>query len=96
MHETVAYAVVEDLPLSWHEYRPDDVPCEGLILRVAGPTDEGVRAIEIWGSEEAWRRSHDDDRVASATPSPSTRRELRVACISAPYPKNPPTTKEER
>jgi hypothetical protein len=92
MYETVAYAVVEDIPVSWHEYLPDDVPRDGLILRVAGPTDEGVRAIEIWDSEEAWRRSQDDSRVPTATAGSSTRRELRVAHLSAP----PPSTSKER
>ena len=28
----------------------------GLILQVAGPTDEGFRMIDIWESEQAWDR----------------------------------------
>ena len=32
-----------------------DAP-EGLILHAAGRTDEGVRIIEVWESEEAWHR----------------------------------------
>jgi hypothetical protein len=47
------YAVVRDTPSSWEEYRlpaaelGTDVP-DGLLIRVAGRTAEGVRAIEIW------------------------------------------------
>jgi hypothetical protein len=58
----VAYAVVEDVPASWADYEElagigDAVP-DGLILHVAGPTDEGFRTIEIWESREAWSRFH--------------------------------------
>ena len=28
----------------------------GLLLHVAGPTEEGFRIIEVWESEAAWRR----------------------------------------
>jgi hypothetical protein len=47
------YAVVRDTPSSWEDYRllaaelGTDVP-DGLLIRVAGRTPEGVRAIEIW------------------------------------------------
>jgi len=57
----MSYAVVEDVAASWESYelvaadfehsRP-----EGLILHAAGRTDEGVRIIEVWESEEAWHR----------------------------------------
>jgi hypothetical protein len=29
---------------------------QGLILHLAGPTDEGFRIIAVWESEEAWQR----------------------------------------
>ena len=32
----------------------------GLILHLAGPTDEGFRIIEVWESEAAWRDHADD------------------------------------
>jgi hypothetical protein len=57
----VAYAVVEDVPASWHDYEcvsaaaVEPLPI-GLILHVAGPTDEGIRIIEVWESERAWER----------------------------------------
>jgi hypothetical protein len=54
------YAVVQDVPASWADYEAlaaiaEPVP-DGLILHVAGPTDEGFRTIEIWESVEASRR----------------------------------------
>jgi hypothetical protein len=57
----VAYAYVQDVASSWEQYQGaaaalvDPLP-DGLILHVAGPTDEGVRIIDVWESEEAWLR----------------------------------------
>jgi hypothetical protein len=81
----MAYAFVEDIPASWEQYEPvdaaiaDPVP-EGLILHVAGPTDDGVRTIEVWETREAWQRFH-DDRVAPAVTSTPTLRELRAVHV---------------
>jgi len=53
------YAIVQDVPASWAHYTAtaagigDPLP-DGLILHVAGPTDEGFRTIEIWETREAW------------------------------------------
>jgi hypothetical protein len=57
----VAYAYVQDVASSWEQYEGVagalvDPPPDGLILHVAGPTDEGVRIIDVWESEEAWQR----------------------------------------
>ena len=57
----VSYAVVQDVPASWHDYErvsaaAIEVVPSGLILHVAGPTDEGVRVIEVWEGERAWER----------------------------------------
>jgi hypothetical protein len=57
----VAYAYVQDVASSWEQYRSVaaalvDPPPDGLILHVAGPTDEGVRIIDVWESDEAWLR----------------------------------------
>jgi hypothetical protein len=55
----VEYAVVQDIPSSWEQYQQltarliDPLP-NGLLLHVAGPTDEGYRVIDIWESETAW------------------------------------------
>lgn len=57
------YVVVQDLAASWQQYVPVEealaaCPPGGLVLHVAGPTDEGVRIIEVWESEEAWEQAH--------------------------------------
>ena len=64
----MSYARVEDVPASWDRYeavaqflRPSP---DGLVLHVAGPTDEGFRIIEVWESEDAWRLF--GDRLESA------------------------------
>jgi hypothetical protein len=55
------FAVVRDTPMSWEGYRQleaelgTDAP-EGLVIRVAGRTPEGVRAIEIWQSDVEFDR----------------------------------------
>jgi hypothetical protein len=55
------YAFVQDVPASWEQYlriaRAIEAGTEaGLILHLAGPTDEGFRIIDVWESETAWRR----------------------------------------
>ena len=71
------YAVVEDVAASWESYELiaadlEGTRPEGLILHAAGRTDEGVRIIEVWESEEAWRRfaaeseRSTDERFSSA------------------------------
>jgi hypothetical protein len=56
----MAYAFVQDVASSWEQYERfaaalvEPVP-PGLILHVAGPTDEGFRIIALWESEEAWQ-----------------------------------------
>jgi len=66
----VAYAYVQDVASSWEQYEGVaaalvDPPPDGLILHVAGPTDEGVRIIDVWESEEAWERFR-SERLAPA------------------------------
>jgi hypothetical protein len=57
----MSHAIVQDVAASWVEYERvasalvDPAPA-GLILHVAGPTDEGVRVIDIWESEAGWQR----------------------------------------
>jgi hypothetical protein len=36
--------------------KPSDWPVEGLLLHVAGDTATGFRVIDVWQSEEAFRR----------------------------------------
>jgi hypothetical protein len=57
----MTYAVVQDVSASWEQYDTlrralaTDLP-DGLVLHVAGPTEEGFRIIAIWESEEAAER----------------------------------------
>jgi hypothetical protein len=67
----MSYAFVEDVAASWERYARfaaalDGPTPEGLIVHAAGPTDEGFRIIEVWESEDAWRRFL-ADRLDSAT-----------------------------
>lgn len=61
----MAYACIHDVPSSWTEYERaaatlvNPLP-RGLLAHLAGPTDEGVRIIEIWDDEEAAARFRDD------------------------------------
>jgi hypothetical protein len=86
------YAFVQDVASSWEQY--EHVAAElvepapaGLILHVAGPTDEGVRIIAVWESEEAWL-DFQTGRLAPAIaalggparPAP-TFRDLHPACV---------------
>lgn len=54
------YALVQDVASTWEQYervaaaQMQPAPA-GLILHVAGPTDEGVRIIDIWESQQAWQ-----------------------------------------
>lgn len=66
----MSYALVQDIPASWHDYQRLDAPTlepvpAGLILHAAGPTDEGFRIIEIWQSQAAWE-SFNAERLAAA------------------------------
>jgi hypothetical protein len=57
----VTYAYVQDVASSWEQYEQvtaslvDPLPA-GLLLHVAGPTDEGVRIIDVWENEDDWER----------------------------------------
>lgn len=61
----MAYAFVQDVASSWEQYEriiaamAETAP-SGLILHVAGPTDEGFRIIDVWESEKAWQRFEAD------------------------------------
>ncbi|MGH3129048.1 MAG: hypothetical protein ACRDPX_14095 [Gaiellaceae bacterium] len=57
----MSYAVVEDVAASWESFERfaadfERSKPEGLILHASGRTDEGIRIIEVWESEEAWHR----------------------------------------
>jgi hypothetical protein len=79
----MSYAVVCDIPASWETYEPlgkavvNPVP-SGLLLHVAGPTDEGYRVIDVWETREDWERfrARREEIVAAASLAPATHREL--------------------
>lgn len=84
-----AFAVVRDVAASWETYSSsglaiDDGLAPGLLLYVAGPTDDGIRAIDVWESEEAWRRYQDDhgDEICADVVASLVRRELHVRQLS--------------
>ena len=85
----MTYAVVCDVPASWETYEPlakalaNPVP-SGLLLHVAGPTDEGYRVIDVWATREDWERFRalQNEIVGAAILAPVTLRELNgVATI---------------
>ena len=83
------YAVVQDVPASWDAYleRVEAIGAplpEGLLVHVAGPTDEGFRMIEVWESQAAWERFRDErlaevlDRSLRLRQAHTTIRDLMV------------------
>jgi hypothetical protein len=95
--ERMQYAFVQDVASSWDQYRHyaealgESAP-KGLILHVAGPTDDGFRIIDIWESEEAWQefRARRLAPAIAALGGPSrpepTFRELHAAHVVAGGP----------
>ena len=67
----MSFAFVQDVPASWHRYERYAAAIAGrppgLILHVAGPTDEGFRIIDIWESEASWQRFR-TERLLDAAP----------------------------
>ena len=88
----MTYVLVQDIAASWAQYRgvaeamSDPAPA-GLILHVAGPTDEGFRTIDLWESEQAWEtfRSSRLEQAMAALPGSfrprSTTRNLRLTNV---------------
>jgi hypothetical protein len=77
----VAYALVDDVAASWPEYQRgtaatlEPIPA-GLILHVAGPTEEGLRIIEVWETEDAWKR-FEKERLAPSLAALAERAPLK-------------------
>jgi hypothetical protein len=88
----VAYACIHDVASSWTDYERAaatlvDPPPRGLLAHIAGPTDEGVRIIEIWDDEDTAARFRDErlDPVVAMLTDPLSRgsvvRELHAAHV---------------
>ena len=86
----MSYVLVEDVPASWDSYRAVARSLEerprGLLIHVAGPTDEGFRIVEIWESEAAYGAfAHDlEAALRSVDPQVAPRavvRDLRGAHV---------------
>ena len=58
------YAYVQDVAADWDVFEGasralGDVAPDGMIMRVAGPTEAGFRVIEVWECREAWEAFRD-------------------------------------
>ena len=79
----MSYAFVQDIAATWEQYEhlaaAIAVRPEGLVIHVAGPTDEGFRIIGVWESEAAWERFEAERQRehAIAPPTPTTFRALQ-------------------
>lgn len=89
----MTYAVIRDIPASWERYAPfgealaDPVPA-GLVLHVAGPTDEGFRLVDVWETRDDWERFRAREEALGGGPmhGGTTLRELEgVATIRGPH-----------
>lgn len=51
----MTYVRVTDIAATWADYVPPrgSAPT-GLIIFAAGPTDEGIRTVEVWASPTDW------------------------------------------
>lgn len=87
----MVYAFVQDIASSWEQYERVtagllEPPPVGLVVHVAGPTDEGFRIIGLWESEHAWRRFQRDRlRPAVAALGGPTRPEPRFRDLEATH-----------
>jgi hypothetical protein len=77
----MVYAFVHDIGATWEHYELTSAARiamrpPGLLLHVAGPTDEGYRIVEVWHSEHDWERYRNRPRqppvaVAGSFPAPA-------------------------
>ena len=60
----MSYAFIQDIPADAYTYgqvraRMGDTPPAGLVSHVVYEREEGLRFVDVWESEEAWRAFHD-------------------------------------
>jgi hypothetical protein len=100
----MTYVFVEDTAASWEHYQrfaaciTNPVP-QGLIVHVAGPTDEGFRVIAMWETESDFQRFLAERLEPAATgeragPEP-TFRDLHPAHVVIGAIRTAPQPKEE-
>jgi hypothetical protein len=93
----MTYVRVTDLPATWADYQPPcglgDGALRGLIVFAAGPTDEGIRTVELWTSRAAWLQAQPGPGSAVASVEPNVR-ELDAPFITPP-PEPPESTGPE-
>lgn len=72
----MSFAFVQDVAATWEQYErvasAIAVRPEGLVLHVAGPTEEGFRIIGVWESKSAWERFEAELQLEHAAPGSST------------------------
>lgn len=61
----MSYAFIQDIPADAVTYREvrarlGDTPPAGLVSHVVIEREQGLRFIDVWESEAAWRSFHDD------------------------------------
>jgi hypothetical protein len=85
----MSYGLVQDVPASWQDYERLSVgvvepPPIGLIVHLAGPTDEGIRVIEVWDSDRDWE-SFQTERLAPvvAALAATSRQQPRIRDLHA-------------
>ncbi len=95
----MSYAFVQDVPATWDTYLGiaealGEAPPAGLVLHVAGPTEEGFRMIGIWSSRKTWDRFQGNhlhgivDSLADGSRIRPTYRDLEVRhLLSGPLPR---------
>ena len=87
-----AYALVQEYAASWAEFESLSAALyhplpQGLVVHLAGPTEEGVRVISVWIDEQSWRRFESERleparaALSAATRRLPTSREVRAGQI---------------
>jgi hypothetical protein len=96
------FAVVYDVAASWTSYPSCQLSLpggaiSGLLLHVAGATDEGFRIIDVWESQDAFARHRPGDRpVVPEAVVPPVVRELRVLHVVIGIALGDPSTREDQ
>ena len=85
----MSYVLIEDVPASWERYEPIarslGTRPPGLLLHVAGPTDEGFRIVEVWESEADWLAFADAMGLALAGADAGGRTQAIVRTVSTAH-----------